>query len=432
MKFPPFLQNLFAQSPLSGRSLGVTSVTIAAALYITVFVNDSFWKAVLLVIPPSSSDNLRILVTFSIVVFTLFVVLLSLFGAKYVFKPALITILITAAVISYFMDTFGVVIDRSMIQNVIETDVREAGELLSLGLFWHVLIFGLVPACLVLRAPLHYKAFWRETGVRCLVILVGLLVLGGAVFASYKDLSLIVRQNRHLRLLLNPYYPIYALTSYTRQTVTGSSSGALQPIATSVLQSPSWHEREKKRVVIFVLGETARAANFSLNGYARQTNPRLSGYDILNFSNTTSCATSTADSVPCIFSVMQRENFKNSKAKNSENLTDLLTRAGVRVLWRDNNSGSKGVANRVTTENMSKLKVEGLYNEDESFDEILLHNLQEEIDRSEGDIFVILHQKGSHGPLYYKRVPDAFRKFTPECRLDEVQKCSQEQIVSRP
>jgi lipid A ethanolaminephosphotransferase len=37
---------------------------------------------------------------------------------------------------------------------------------------------------------------------------------------------------------------------------------------------------------------------------------------------------------------------------------------------------------------------------------------------------------GSHGPAYYKRVPDAFKKFQPECKSNALQECSREQVVN--
>jgi len=155
---------------------------------------------------------------------------------------------------------------------------------------------------------------------------VSLVVIGGTVFASYKDLSMIMRQNRHLRVLVNPTYPVYALATYAR-TLVSKQNKVLLPLAKSVAQAPPRQQREKQRVVIFVLGETARAADFSLDGYGRQTNPLLSQTDILNFTQVSSCATATADSVPCIFSGMQRENFNNNKAHHTQNLFDLLNQA---------------------------------------------------------------------------------------------------------
>lgn len=50
-----------------------------------------------------------------------------------------------------------------------------------------------------------------------------------------------------------------------------------------------------------VVGETARADRFSLNGYQKETNPELKKRDVFSFNNTISCGTSTAYSVPCMF-----------------------------------------------------------------------------------------------------------------------------------
>ncbi|MGV8455657.1 sulfatase-like hydrolase/transferase, partial [Pseudomonas aeruginosa] len=67
-------------------------------------------------------------------------------------------------------------------------------------------------------------------------------------------------------------------------------------------QAPAALQRQKKSLLVFVVGETARADHFSLNGYARETNPELSKQDIVNFTQVRSCGTSTAVSVPCMFS----------------------------------------------------------------------------------------------------------------------------------
>ncbi len=413
------------------RHPGINTVIFGAALFIAVFDNLPLWQAIWKIAPPISVANVTLLASCFTLVVLMFASLLSLFGVSYLFKPALATILIIAAAIGYFMSNYGIVIDRSMIQNLFETDPREATELLNPGLFWHILGFGVIPAGLVLRTDIRNQTFPRELGRRVLTVVVCLLIIGTTIFASYKDLSLIIRQNRHLRFLVNPIYPVYALATYAKRAFIDNSRQPLQPIATVIAPATAGREHDKKRVVVFVLGETARAANFSLNGYPRETNPMLREQDILNFSNTQSCATSTADALPCIFSEMTRETYDIDKAKQRENLLDLLTRAGIHVLWRDNNSGSKGIADRVAFEDSTKLQRDGLCRDNnECFDEILLRNLQEIIDQTAGDLFLVLHQKGSHGPLYYRRVPDNFRKFTPECRQDDVQKCSREEIVN--
>ena len=57
-----------------------------------------------------------------------------------------------------------------------------------------------------------------------------------------------------------------------------------------------------RELIIMVIGETARADRFSLNGYQRDTNPRLRQKNVISFTNFWACGTSTAVSVPCMFS----------------------------------------------------------------------------------------------------------------------------------
>jgi lipid A ethanolaminephosphotransferase len=183
-------------------------------------------------------------------------------------------------------------------------------------------------------------------------------------------------------------------------------------------------------VAILVLGETARADNFSLNGYYRDTNPMLSREDVISFSNFYSCGTSTAVSVPCMFSHFGEKGYSESKARQSENLLDVLTHAGIRVLWRDNNSGCKGVCGRVEFENMENLNKTEFCSESGCFDEIMLQGLQSYLDNLDQDAFIVLHQKGSHGPAYYLRYPEPFKVFTPVCESSRLDQCPRQEIVN--
>lgn len=113
----------------------------------------------------------------------------------------------------------------------------------------------------------------------------------------------------------------------------------MQPLGRDAKQTKS--NADAPKLTIVVVGEAARANRFSLNGYERQTNPLLEKEDIINLSNISSCGTSTAISVPCMFSHLERKNYSDKVAKNSENVLDILKHTGVSVLWRDNNSDSK-------------------------------------------------------------------------------------------
>jgi lipid A ethanolaminephosphotransferase len=129
-----------------------------------------------------------------------------------------------------------------------------------------------------------------------------------------------------------------------------------------------------------------------------------------------------------MFSNLTRNGYSESKAESTYNILDVLNIAGVNILWRDNNSNSKGVADRVTYEDY-KTPENNTICDDECRDEGMLVGLQEYIDSKEtGDILIILHQMGNHGPAYYKRYPKAFEYFTPVCKTNQLENCTSEEI----
>jgi lipid A ethanolaminephosphotransferase len=254
------------------------------------------------------------------------------------------------------------------------------------------------------------------------------LVLGSAA-SMYKYFSIVHRQHKVLRLLLNPVAPMVGLVEYSLG-IANHPHGAVTPIAEDARQTPAYQQKSKKTVVIFVLGEAARSMNFQLNGYARATNPVLSTYPVINFPNTWSCGTATAESVPCMFSMLTRSHYSTKKAKSQESLMDVMKRAGVNAVWRDNNSSCKGACDRTGSEDMRFQQDPALCRKGECLDEILLQGLQEKIDAMQGDVFIVLHQKGSHGPEYFRRSPDSMKKFMPECDKASVMDCPRDSIVN--
>jgi len=179
------------------------------------------------------------------------------------------------------------------------------------------------------------------------------------------------------------------------------------------------------------VGETATASHFSLNGYERQTTPGLEERGVINYPDVHSCGTSTAVSVPCMFSARSRDAFSRSAADSEENLLDVLQRCGVQVRWRENNSGCKGVCDRVPVEWGYQLTDKpSLLSEDGVYDGALLEGLPDLIDQGNGDLLVVLHQLGSHGPAYAKRAPDDAKRFLPECSQADLQNCAQEEMIN--
>ena len=205
----------------------------------------------------------------------------------------------------------------------------------------------------------------------------------------------------------------------------------VEPFGTDAKRGLSWTTPTRRSVTVLVIGETARAANFSLNGYARETNPQLGKVPgLINFPRVMSCGTATAQSVPCRFSGAGRANTSSDISLRREGLLHMLQRAGFEVTWRENQAGCKGVCKNIPTEVTTDAKLIPFYNNGESNDAILLQGLEEKIANATGDSVIVLHMMGSHGPAYYKRYPAEFEKFTPVCASSQFSRCTSEEIIN--
>jgi lipid A ethanolaminephosphotransferase len=178
------------------------------------------------------------------------------------------------------------------------------------------------------------------------------------------------------------------------------------------------------------VGETARAQNFSLYGYPRETNPELARRGVIDFRHATACGTSTEVSLPCMFSVFGRTHYDERKIATHESVLNVLVRTGVGVLWRDNQSGCKGVCDGVPVQQLDRETVPGLCAEGQCFDEILLNGMDQVLRDRQGNLLVVMHQLGSHGPSYYKRYPPAFKRYQPACESDDLRRCDAQAIVN--
>jgi len=399
-------------------------LSFGVALYLALSGNLAFFRALLALAPAGTPAPLGLVTVSGGILVLALTAVLSLCALPYLWKPVAIAFLLVAAVCAHFMDAHGAVIDRSMVQNIAETDLGEAGDLVTLNLVLRVLILGVVPALLVVRTQVVYSG-WRREGVRRLTLVAACaVVIPGAIAANYKQFALVGRGHSELRLLLNPTSPLYAAWRYWQKRPAPT-------VITAIGEDATRGAGERRPLlVVLVVGETARAANFSLGGYERETNPRLQALPILYFDDVTSCGTTTAVSVPCMFSPYGRAKYSDRKAKSHESLLDVVQRTGVSVLWRDNNSGCKKTCTRVPLQDGIELRHEAFCDGDDCFDEVLLEGLPGWIDGLQGDGLVVLHQQGSHGPAYHKRSPAAFKQFLPECAGAAVESCTREEIAN--
>ncbi len=402
-----------------------SKLILIISVFLMLFGNLTFIKNVLKVYP-LDFDNSMFLVSLLILFACINVIIFSLVCFNRTLKPILIIILLISSFAAYFMDTYHVVIDGFMIDNIIKTDKNEALDLLSLKQALYFLLLGVLPSLFIYKANI-IKTSFKKSVLSNFILFSGALLLSVALILSMSNFyASFFREHKPLRFYANPSYYIYSSIKYINGFFK-SSSIDLKQIALDAKTPASDKHRE---LIIFVVGETARADHFSLNGYNRKTNPLLEKENILNFDNVWSCGTSTAHSVPCMFSVYGRSDFSKIKGVSTENILDLLKRVGVNVLWLDNNSSSKGVADRIGEIDYKSPSINPIC-DIECRDEGMLANLQSYINsHPTGDIFIVLHQMGNHGPAYFKRYPKAFEKFTPICETNQLEQCTQKEIIN--
>ena len=409
--------------------MGVNRLSLLLVTWLVLFYNDPLWHELFKVEDGGFLSKALFLGSFFLLLLAFFHAFVVLFGFRYIFKPVVIFLLLSASLVSYFMSQYGVMIDSSMIQNVMETDVGESTELLNGNLLFHFLTWGVLPSLLVWRIDIEHRPLFNGLLNKALVFSLSMTVMGVSIYAFYDEYASVARNNRQLRHLITPSNYLYSFGDY----LIGSAQAGpvvIQKIGEDAHKRPDVASNGKKNLLILVVGETARAENFSLNGYGRDTNPRLSQEAIINFGKVTSCGTATAVSVPCMFSNLGHDNYDDAIAKQQESVLDVVARSNIQVLWRDNNSGCKGACDRVASEQMSELHIDPYCNSEECFDPILLHGLDDYLSQLKSDGVIVLHQKGSHGPTYFKRYPEEFRQFMPVCATSELQNCSQEEIVN--
>lgn len=414
--------------PPRGTALGPSTLTLLTSLWLLAACNFPYWRTLWHAVGGLSRDNA--VFASSLPVFTLvwIFLLLSLFTWGRAIKAVLCVVVVISAAIAYFASIYGVVLDHSMIANILQTNASEAMELVSWRLAGWVLLLGAAPALLITRARLVARPWKRELGIKALGMIIAAAGLAVIMLASFQHYASLFRNHRELRLLLVPFNAVAAVHSYAHRQF--AAPRTLQVVGADAVRVDAATGARRPTLTLLIIGETARAENFSLGGYARPTNPELARRNVIYFSDVSSCGTSTAASLPCMFLDLGRSGSEDTIALRREGLLDVLKHAGVAVWWRDNNSGCKGVCDRVPSEDLSNLRLPELCREDECFDEVLLHGLQDYVDKLDRDAVVVLHMKGSHGPAYFKRYPPAFEVFRPACGSVQLDRCPRESIVN--
>ena len=318
---------------------------------------------------------------------------LVMFVLRAVGRVLLAVLSLINATAVYFIYTYNVIIDATTIENVFNTRYSEASGFFSLSLWLFILACGVVPALFCILQPV-VRGKARRLGLVCggslaVVLAVGALNIGQTLWISQHDTE--------LGGLLQPW-------SYLVNTGRVMSFSQDEQAEEIKLPDGKITDREKT-VVVLVIGESARKANFQLYGYARDTNPLLSKRAGLKVYQATSCATYTTAGTKAIL-----------EPQDSGDLYELLPnyayRTGVDVSWRTSNWGEPPihVPEYLTNEELG----EQYPGENVYYDAILQKGLRQRIESSQKDkVLIVLHTSTSHGPKYANKYPKEFEVYRP-------------------
>lgn len=399
-------------------------LAIAVTAWLLATANATFWAKG----ATYFADHTRTLVALGVALAALHIVVFLSVSIKYIIKPIYIFAILVAASASWYSDSLGVVIDRNMIANVMTTTTNEAKHLITGRFVVHMLVFGILPSLAIAWVRIDHKPFGRKVMEHLVLIVPCLLLTGGLVFLNFPGFASNFREHHDLMGSLNPIAPVVATVKFGKVEMADRNIVA-KPLGTDAKYSEPGTHADKPHVLVIVAGETARAKDFSLFGYERETNPVLKAHDnIVTFANTTSCGTSTGVSLPCMFSVFTSSEYSESKSKGTETLIDVLDHAGVHTEWWDANTGSKGVAKRTIELYFGNRDDPRFCLEGECRDDILVDKLKQELPKVTGNTVFVLHQIGSHGPAYYMRYVEETAPFKPDCRSADFADCTNAEI----
>lgn len=353
----------------------------------------------------------------------------SPFGFGRVVKPFLVFVVILSAVTSFYVDQLGVIVDRDMIQNVMVSTFTESKHLITVGFLTHVLLFGILPAVLICCVKIKSTSLTRKLAIPVVTCTLSLALAAGLLMSDMKTYASILRERKDMMRSYHPGAPLVGAIRYAKM-LSRTIDVVVNDVGTDARKGPSYRSDTKPLLTIIVAGETARAQNFSLNGYGVDTNPELAKLPVISFSDVASCGTATAVSLPCMFSKFDRDSYSYEQGVSHENLLDVMTHAGLHVEWWDNNTGDKGLAARIAARSFADAKDDEFCANGECIDGVFLKALTDYADTITEDTILVLHQIGSHGPTYYLRYPEEFEKFSPSCRTAEFKNCTQQEIIN--
>jgi len=434
-EFAPFYKVWLCQPRLTPWRFIALFATVNALVY-----QAPLWRFVAQHADLTSWEGWSALLSVELLFGGLTIVVLGLLAvlSRRLLKVVSMVLVLGNALALYFIASFHVLLTRAMMGNVFHTDVAEAGALYSGYLLLCVLVLGVLPALWIYRLQWLPQSRLRRLWIAPTAAVVAL----GGLYANAHAWLWVDDHAVALGGLAQPWSYVGNSIRYWQEWKKENTEPALLPALS---------EREKipagdKQVVVLVIGEAARAANFSLYGYGRATNPELAQQTNLAVLPARSCATYTTASLRCILSP---DGSRVADFAPKETLPSYLYRYGVDVEWRTNNFGEPKMhigspSNRLQVGDLlARCHASGAQSLSagdaalcntlgtQAADGALLLGLGDRIAQSSKQrVFIVLHEGGSHGPLYFKKYPPAFGTFAPVCQTTDLSTCSKASLYN--
>ena len=296
------------------------------ALIWTLLYNLQFWHQTVSSMWSADAGSVVFLASLLALVLCVQAALLLVMPTTMLMRIAASCLFLVAAAGSYFTSAYGAVMSKDMLRNVLETDLAEVTGLLSGELALSMLVLGVVPAVLVWRVSLPRTGLARRARQRAVFAAGAVTICLGGLFACSADYAVFLRQHKPIRFALVPAAPVASFAGLLSASHAARAQGSLLNPAGSAVRTVAAQTRPL--VIFIVVGETARAGNFQLGGYHRATTPELQATpNLIYLGPASSCGTSTAWSVPCMFSHLGRGQFDLDAAAQYTNVLDSLVQA---------------------------------------------------------------------------------------------------------
>lgn len=361
----------------------------------------------------ATMNGLLTLFTVSLIVFAFTALAFFAFFiiSRWVALPLIVLLFILNAAALYFMLIYQVVFDKTMVANIFNTRAVESSDYFHPKLLIYIVLLGALPVWLVLKVRIKRISRMRLILNAILTLLLSMVL----IYLNAATSLWIDKYASKLGSRILPWsYVINIAKHHKAERIDSPVRKLLPPVSTS---------DDEKSVVVLVIGETARAQNFSLYGYQRETNPLLRKTDVVTLNDTTACSTYTTASISCMLSP------KDANTDAYEPLPTYLSRQGVDVIWHSNNWGEPPLS--VNTFREKKTLKPDCQSSHCDYDEVLLSGLTQRIESSDKQkILVVLHTSGSHGPSYYRKYPIAFETFKPVCKSVALDECTEQELIN--